>query len=268
MSAIIPEAFTTSHTSPVLRVPFNFIGYPEVVGALNHWRASNESGYIVLANPHSVMHCRRDREFRAAVFGGRLILPDGIGIILAARILGYPDCGRVTGPNLMIEVCDRGRSLGFRHFFYGGAPGVASELAHRLQGRFPEMTVAGHYSPPFHPLVPKAEAEVVRMINEAEPDIVWVGLGTGKQEKWMAAHADCVRATALVGVGAAFDFHSANLPWAPAWIRAVGLEWAYRLMREPRRLWRRNLDSPLFLASVLRQRLGTKRPGHGVRVSP
>lgn len=149
----------------------------------------------------------------------------------------------------------RRREKGYRHFFYGGAPGVAETLVEKLSREYPGLQIAGSYSPPYRPLSEQEDAKVVAMINAARPDIVWVGLGATKQEKWMAEHVRRIEATAMIGVGAAFDFHSANVKWAPAWIQKSGLEWAYRLAKEPRRMWRRNLDSPIFLTKVLGQRL-------------
>lgn len=174
---------------------------------------------------------------------------------LAARLLGYPHHGRVTGPTLMLKLCDWGREPRFRHFFYGGASGVAETLAERLTAQFPGLEVAGTCCPPFRELHPAEDAQMVRRINEAKPDIVWVGLGSPKQEKWMADHVGRIEAAALIGVGAAFDFHSGRVKWAPAWIRKMGIEWAYRLAREPKRMWRRNVNSFVFLAKVLQQRL-------------
>ena len=155
----------------------------------------------------------------------------------------------------MLKLCDAGRNKSYRHFFYGGGPDVAAKLAQRLSQSFPGLAVAGTYTPPFRPLSTEEDPRVVERINDAHPDIVWVGLGAPKQEKWMAEHFGKINATAMIGVGAAFDFHAQTVKWAPAWVRKLGLEWAYRLTQQPRHLWRRNLDSPLFLAEVIRQRL-------------
>jgi len=176
-------------------------------------------------------------------------------LILAARLLGLKSRGRVTGPTLMLKLCDWGRERGYRHYFYGGKEGVAETLARRLSERFPGLEVAGTFSPPFRTLTEEEGAAVVEKINATRPDVVWVGLGAPKQEKWMAAHVGRIAAAALIGVGAAFDFHSGNVKWAPGWIRKIGMEWAWRLAHEPRRLWRRNLDSPLFLLAVMKQRI-------------
>lgn len=234
-------------------VRFDLINYAETLARIEDWRRRGECGSVHLLNPHSVMMYHRDAEMNRAVQSAALALPDGIGIILAARLLGYPEQGRVTGPSLMLRFCDWGREHGYRHYFYGGGDGVATKLATSLKARFPGLNVAGAYQPPFGRLNLREDDAIMDSINEARPDIVWVGLGAPKQEKWMAEHRSRLNATALIGVGAAFDFHSGNIRWAPAWVRRIGMEWAWRLAREPRRMWRRNLDSPLFIMKILRQ---------------
>lgn len=251
----------------VLGVQFEFVDLNGVLGLICDWRANGRREYAVLANPHSVMCARRDVVFRNAVAGAQLTLADGVGITLAARILGYGAPERIGGPTLMWRIFDRGREHQFRHFFFGGGPGVAERLAEKLVVAYPDAILVGTYCPPFGPLTADEDDQVVKYINGCAPDVVWVGLGTGKQEKWMAAHVGRVEAAAMLGVGAAFDFHSGRVPWAPEWMRRCGLEWAYRLAHEPRRLWRRNLDSPLFLAAVIAQRMRMALSGIAARPS-
>ena len=239
----------------ILKVRFDLIYYNNVVEAIERWRQNNKRHYITLTPPHSVLMCHRSEQMRQATAGADLTLPDGIGIILAAQVLGFPHKGRVTGPMLMLKICDWGRRYGYRHYFYGGKEGVAKKLAKCLSEKLPGIQIAGTYSPPFRVLDDDEDEKVIEMINSYEPDIVWVGLGAPKQEKWMASHISKIAATAMIGVGAAFDFHSGNIVWAPASVRKLGLEWAYRLSKEPTRLLRRNLDSPLFLAKIVQQRL-------------
>jgi N-acetylglucosaminyldiphosphoundecaprenol N-acetyl-beta-D-mannosaminyltransferase len=239
----------------ILGVRFDLVDYEQVLAAVEAWRGRGERQYVTITNPHSVLLCRLDQEMRLATAGAGLTLPDGAGVILAACILGYDHRGRTPGPTLMLKLCDWGRQRGYRHFFYGGAPGVAEELARRLGGRFPGMEVAGAYSPPYRPLNAAEDQADVDRINACKADVVWVGLGAPKQEKWMSAHRGRIEATVLIGVGAAFDFHSGTVPWAPGWLRRLGLEWAWRLATDPRRMWRRNLDSPRFLLGVLSQRI-------------
>ena len=244
-----------SMQADVAGVHFDFVPMRQVIEAIEQWRAARRRNYIVLTNPHSVMVCRRDEQMRRATLSAGLTLPDGVGVILAAELLGYGRQHRVTGPALMLDLIDRSREFGYRHFFYGGAEGVADELARRMTNQFPGAIVAGTYCPPFRQLTAQEDQEIVDRINATRPDVVWIGLGAPKQEKWMRDHIGRIDAPAMIGVGAAFDFHSGNVKWAPWWVRRCGVEWAYRLACEPRRMWRRNLDSPLFLATVLTQAL-------------
>ena len=239
--------------SEILGTAFSLLSYQDVAATIRDWRENKEQHYVTLTPPYSVLMCQRDDELKEATKGASLTLPDGVGIILAASILRYPHCGRVTGPTLMLRLCDWGRAEGLRHFFYGGEPGVAEALAQRLEKSYPGLDVAGTCCPPFQKLTPVEDAQIVRQINRTDPDIIWVGLGSPKQEKWMAKHLSKITAAAMIGVGAAFDFHSGLVKRAPAWMQRVGIEWAYRLAIEPKRMWRRNVNSFVFLASVVHQ---------------
>jgi exopolysaccharide biosynthesis WecB/TagA/CpsF family protein len=237
----------------ILGTHFSLLTYKDVMRTIMHWRDKQERHYVTLTPPYSVLMCRRDARLREATQAASLTLPDGVGIILAAKLLRYPHHGRVTGPTLMLRLCDWGRAEGLRHYFYGGAAGVADALADRLKQDYPGLKVVGTCCPPFRDLTPTEDTEVVKQVNATRPDVVWVGLGSPKQEKWMARHAGRINATALIGVGAAFDFHSGRVKWAPAWMRKMGIEWAYRLVTEPRRMWRRNVNSLVFVAGVVWQ---------------
>ena len=177
-----------------------------------------------------------DDEMRRIHEGAGLVTPDGMPLVWMAHLLGHSRVERVYGPDLLLACCEMSTRRGYRHFFYGGAPGVGERLAARLEARFPGLSVAGLYSPPFRPLTPEEDAALVDRIDAARPDIVWVGLSTPKQERWMAAHVGRLQAPVLVGVGAAFDFHAGVKRQAPRWMRRSGLEWSFRLMTEPRRL--------------------------------
>ena len=237
----------------IVGIDFDFALKDQIPEVIDQWRRIGRRSYIAIANPHSVMLCRRDPGMRRAITNAGLTLPDGVGIIIAGKLLGLGRRHRAAGPALMLELCDRGRDLGYRHFFFGGADGIADRLVQRLTNQFPGLAVAGTCCPPFRKLSVEEDEQLTARINAARPDIVWIGLGAPKQEKWMAAHVNRIHAPAMIGVGAAFDFHSGNIPWAPRWVRKYGMEWAYRLSREPRRLWRRNLDSPIFVLHVLAQ---------------
>lgn len=254
------SSMSCSQKHDVLGVQFDLADYQMVMETVRRWKTSGERRYIVLTPPHSVLMCHSDADLRQATACAGMTLPDGVGIIVAADVLRYPHHGRVTGPTLMLKLCEWGRDKDLSHYFYGGQEGTVERLVDRLHSLFPGLRVVGTYSPPFRRLTPTEDDQAVRRINSSKPDVVWVGLGSPRQEKWMADHVRRINATALIGVGAAFDFHSGRIPWAPAWIRRAGLEWAYRLAKEPRRMWRRNLDSPVFLTKVIAQRL---RPALG-----
>ena len=238
----------------ILGINFDFLDYDSALEMIEQWRRGGKRTYITLTNPHSVLLCHRDPNMQKATNGAGLTLPDGVGIIWAVKILGYNNNGLITGPDFMLKLGDRGRKRRYKHYFYGGAKGIAEKLAANLSGKYPGLQVADTYSPPFRQLTKAEDLAIVKKINSAKPDIVWVGLGAPKQEKWIADHMGRIDATVMIGIGAAFDFHSGNVKWAPAWIRKSGFEWLYRLTKEPGRMWRRNLDSPLFLAKVIWQR--------------
>jgi N-acetylglucosaminyldiphosphoundecaprenol N-acetyl-beta-D-mannosaminyltransferase len=250
---VVPRRIQTPQKRAIAGVEFDFLTRLDVLSHILRWRRAAHKRYITLVNPHSVMTAHRNPAMRDALRGAGLCLPDGVGVVLAAKLLGYGRRHRVTGPTLMLELLDSGRAHGLRHFFYGGAEGVAERLREQFTASYPGLEVAGVYTPPFRNLSPAEDAAIVRRINRTRPDVVWVALGAPKQEVWMAAHCGAIDAAACIGVGAAFDFHSGNVKWAPRWIRKSGLEWAHRFFTAPRRMWRRNLDSPLFLFAIVRQ---------------
>lgn len=237
-------------------IPVDFIDYDEVWSSILAAKSSGVQQSIVLLNPHSLIEAYHDPEFREAIKDARFVLPDGIGMIWAAKVLGCKHRGRITGPALLPDLLGRNSSI--RHCFWGGAPGVAAALALRLRARYPRAQITGSISPPFGEFDATQESDQIERINRAAADVVWFGVGAPKQEKLIARWRGRLSATTLIGVGAAFDFHAGNKPWAPPMIRALGLEWLFRLAHEPRRLWRRNLDSPLFVAHVLRQKYGNR----------
>jgi N-acetylglucosaminyldiphosphoundecaprenol N-acetyl-beta-D-mannosaminyltransferase len=167
---------------------------------------------------------------------------------------------RVYGPDLMLAEFERSSSSGHRHFLYGGGSGIGEKLAAAMRARFPKLEIAGVYEPPFAPLDQLVSPETAATINAARPDVVWVGIGSPKQERWMARMRPLLDAPVLIGVGAAFDFHSGTVRQAPGWMQCAGLEWLFRLVTDPRRLWRRYLvDNPWFVWALTLQKLGLKR---------
>ena len=244
----------------ILGVGISAINMDLALKLIEVWIAHRESHYVCVTPVHSVMECQRDSALRRIHNASGLTTPDGMPLVWLSLLRGYHNVDRVYGPDLMLALCERSVGGGYRHFFYGGAEGVPEQLAANLQRRFPGLTVVGTYSPPFRPLTPEEDDQVVQMINEARPDVVWVGLGSPKQERWMAAHIGRVKAPAIIGVGAAFDFLTGRKRQAPRWMQRNGLEWLFRLLTEPRRLWRRYLvNNPLFVLLVLAQALGLRR---------
>jgi N-acetylglucosaminyldiphosphoundecaprenol N-acetyl-beta-D-mannosaminyltransferase len=213
-------------------------------------------GYVCLGTAHGLTEAQRDPELRRIYNESWLTTPDGMPLVW----LGPKGVERVYGPDLMLAVCDAGRAKGVRHYLYGGVPGVAEELARRLCDRFPGLEIAGTFTPSFQPF---EDAEISRLqadVALTRPDVLWVGLGTPKQEKFMASHWRQLEVGVLIGVGAAFDFHSGRVSQAPRWMQRGGLEWLYRLCREPRRLGPRYLKTnPLFALRVLAQRTGLRK---------
>lgn len=222
----------------------------EIVG----WVERGERQYVCVTGVHGVMESQRDAALAAIHNASGLTTPDGMPMVWAGRHAGAKHMDRVYGPDLMLEVLAVAARRGWSSFFYGAAPGVPAELARRLQERFPDLQVAGCHSPPFRPLTAEEDAAEVAAINAAKPALVWVGLSTPKQERWMAAHRDRLDAPVLLGVGAAFDLHAQRLAQAPRWMQRSGLEWLFRLFKEPRRLWRRYLrNNPRFVISIVRR---------------
>jgi N-acetylglucosaminyldiphosphoundecaprenol N-acetyl-beta-D-mannosaminyltransferase len=229
--------------------------YDGAIAAMAGFIGDGRSHYVCLSNVHTVVESHFDGELKAAINAADLALPDGMPLVWLVRRAGHALEERVYGPDLMLRFCAATQDRGYRHFFYGGAEGVAAELAQRLKGLFPEMKIAGALSPPFRPLSASEEAQLALMVND-RVDVMWVGLGCPKQEKWMHTHRH-LRLGAMVGVGAAFDFHTGRVSQAPRWMQRSGLEWLYRLTREPQRLWRRYLVfNSLFVMFYLGQRLG------------
>ena len=245
----------------ILGVRVNAVQVPEVVSRMQNWIARrNSCRYIAVTDMHSLMQAQRVPSFRIVLQEAALTVPDGFPLVWLARRKGFPLRRRVYGPELMEHFCAATSAKGYRHFFYGGAPGVAEALAERFAARFPGLRVAGAHCPPFRPLSPEEDAAEVAKINSSEADIVWVGLGAPKQERGMFEHRNRLNCPVLVGVGAAFDFHSGRVAQAPSWMREHGLEWLFRLSREPARLWRRYLIyGTQFVALVILEATGLKK---------
>lgn len=244
----------------VLGVGVSAINMGQALQIIDDWVAKGERQYVCVTGVHGVMESQRDPELRRIHNRAGLVTPDGMPLVWISHLRGQRHVRRVYGPDLLLAVCEHSAGLGYRHFFYGGEPGVADALALRLQERFPGLVVAGTYSPPFAVVTAEEDARINDMIAKSGADVVWVGLGTPKQERWMGAHAGKAGSAVMIGVGAAFDFHAGRKRQAPPWMQRSGLEWLFRLLMEPRRLWRRYLvNNPQFVLLTTLQLIGLRR---------
>jgi N-acetylglucosaminyldiphosphoundecaprenol N-acetyl-beta-D-mannosaminyltransferase len=224
----------------ILGIPIGLTDYEHALDWIDAAVARRTRGYVCVSNVHAVMAAAEDAELRRALLGSSLNVPDGQPLVWALRLLGHHLPDRVYGPELMARSCARAAASGQRLYLYGGRnQGALVQLALNLRRRYPGLKIVGGYSPPHRPLTDEERAAVTTEINDCRADVVWVGIGVPKQEKWMAQMRDALEAPVLVGVGAAFDFHAGLVPQAPPVLQRAGLEWAFRLLQEPRRLWRR-----------------------------
>ena len=244
----------------VLGVGISVLNLRTAVAAMADAIAARRKGYICVTGVHGVMEAQADTGFKDILNRAFLCTPDGMPMVWAGKLNHRREMNRVYGPDLMLEVCAWSESSGARHFFYGGADGVADVLVQKLRARFPKLQVAGTYTPPFRALNAEEERQLQDQIRAAKPDLLWVGLSTPKQERFMAEYLPKLDITLMVGVGAAFDFHSGRVKQAPYWMQRSGLEWFYRLCSEPRRLAKRYLrNNPLFVLKFTSQLLGLKK---------
>jgi N-acetylglucosaminyldiphosphoundecaprenol N-acetyl-beta-D-mannosaminyltransferase len=212
---------------------------------------SQSKGFICVTGVHGVMEAQRDVRFRGILNSSLLTTPDGMPMVWVGRLQGHNRVRRVFGPDLMRVVCSRSVARGITHFFYGGAEGVAEELKERMQASFPGIRIVGTYTPPFRPLTNEEGTELGATIARLKPDIMWIGLGTPKQERFMAEHASKLDTKLLIGVGAAFDYHTGRAQDAPAWVKLSGMQWLHRLSQDPKRLWKRYLiNNPIFISKI------------------
>lgn len=233
--------------------------YAHATEAVMQWAQARSSRYVCVANVHMVMEGHDDPAFRELVNAADLVTPDGMPLVWALRLLGLQDATRVYGPDLTLHVCRRAAENNLPIALYGGTPDSLDDFTAFLHREFPALQVACRIAPPFRPLTPEEDARYTHQINDSGARIVLVGIGCPKQERWIAAHRGRIHAV-MLGVGAAFDFHAGRVRQAPAWMQYIGLEWLFRVMMEPRRLWRRYArHNPRFLWHFARQWITTDR---------
>jgi N-acetylglucosaminyldiphosphoundecaprenol N-acetyl-beta-D-mannosaminyltransferase len=242
----------------ILGVSISSVNMNEALNTIESWIKGGQTQYVCVTPAHSVMDCLHNPELTKIINSSGLTTPDGMSIVWMLRLYGHKNVTRVYGPDLMLALSKLSSEKGYRQFFYGGAEGVAEELARELGSRYPGLSVVGTYTPPFRPLTPEEDHKVIELINSSEADIVWVGISSPKQEYWMASHVGKINAPVLIGVGAAFDFLSGRKRQAPYWMQRNGLEWLFRFISEPKRLWRRYIQYPRFVLLVLAQYIHMK----------
>jgi N-acetylglucosaminyldiphosphoundecaprenol N-acetyl-beta-D-mannosaminyltransferase len=240
----------------VLGVGISPLNLSSAVQQIESWIDGGHREYVCFSTVHGVMESQKSARLMEAFNRAGMVAPDGMPLVWLLRRSHHADSGRVYGPDLMLAAIEHGIPKGWRHYLYGGGEGVIDTLAERLSALYPGVQIVGRSAPPIASVEELASEAVVRKINQAGPDIVWVGLGTPKQELWMADTRSRLEAPALIGVGAAFDFNSGRVRQAPRWIQSAGMEWAFRLSQEPRRLWRRYLiNNSWFIYKLALERM-------------
>lgn len=235
----------------VLGVRISAINMELAVKLAEEWITAGKPGYVCVTGVHGVMEAKRDPELLRIFNHAAIATPDGMPLTWVGRLQGFTQMDRVFGPDFMMELCQLSVARGYRHFLYGGKPGVAQVLGDAMQRKFPGLQVAGTYTPPFRSLTPDEERELVEQVMQAHPHIFWVGLSTPRQERFMAQYVERLQVPLLVGVGAAFDFLTGGIRDCSTWIKRAGLQWLHRLAQDPKHLWRRYLmNNPAFLCHI------------------
>jgi len=240
----------------VLGIKVSAIHLSTAVDMTDRWIAARNRGYICVTGVHGVMEAQRDAELLRILNHAFINTPDGMPMSWVGHLQGLSEMDRVCGPDFMAAMCQLSVQRRYRHFLYGGQPGVAELLKEALQRRFPGLQVVGTYTPPFRNLSAAEEEDMLTQVRASKPHILWVGLSTPKQERFMAHYIDRLEVPLLVGVGAAFDYHTGRIRDCPHWIKRAGLQWLHRLVQDPRRLWRRYLlNNPAFVWNIALQLL-------------
>lgn len=230
----------------ILGSKINVITMQEVINKTEELIKNNNSYYVCVANVHTVVTGKQDMNFNKITNEAAMAVPDGMPLRWVGKHRGYEKMERCSGPDLMIELFKVSEKKGYSHYFYGGTEETLRLLEQKLKEKYPKLNIVGMYSPPFRELTEEEDRKIVDEINNLNPDIIWVGLGAPKQEIWMYEHLNKISCSIMFGVGAAFNFHAGLIKRAPKWMQKTGLEWLYRLLKEPRRLWKRYLSTNLL----------------------
>jgi len=221
---------------------------------------NGNQSYVCVTSVHGIMEAQKDPKFRSILNQSLLTTPDGMPTVWVGKLQGFAQIDRVFGPDLMARICCLSEKKGYTHFLYGGARGTAEMLRSCLLAQYPALRITGTYTPPFRALNRQEEQELVGIVARARPDVLWVGLSTPKQERFMADYLGKLQTRLMIGVGAAFDFHTGRIKDAPQWLKRAGLQWAHRLWQDPRRLFRRYLvNNSAFLLSAALQLSGLRK---------
>ncbi len=238
----------------ILGVQTDAQSFDQAINQLQTWSADSQGRYVSTCPVYTLMMCRENPLVMQAVNGADMVTADGMPVVWVQRRRGHAQAERVYGPDVMETLLARTADTSIKHYFWGGLPGVADTLVQRMQAQHPALKVAGIYSPPVSAVGDTPDPAVVKRLNDSGADVIWVGLGSPKQDMWMLRYRPALRAPLLIGVGAAFDMLAGVKSQAPRWMQRSGLEWAFRLAQEPRRLGRRYLVyNPLFVWHVLRE---------------
>jgi len=225
----------------VCGVRVSAINIPLACDIIGSWIKERRKAYVCVAPVSTIVECQENKDYRQIVNGANMVTPDGMPLVWCGKWQGSKVINRTYGADLMLALCDISQKEGYRHYFYGGTDFALQNLETRLKERFPRLVVVGKYAPPFRELTAEEDEQFIAEINRLNPDILWVGLGSPKQDFWMVRHRESLNVPAMVAVGAAFDFLSGVKRQAPRWMQRSGLEWIFRLCCEPRRLWKRYL---------------------------
>lgn len=262
--ALTPGRQIAHFHADVLGIGVSALNMKQALELAEKWIDAGIPGYVCLCGVHGVMEAQKDPELRRIMNDAAFNLPDGMPMSWLGWRQGFSTMDRVFGPDFMLEMCRLSARRGYRNFLYGGNPGVAEGLADAVRSRIPDLQIVGTYTPPFRPLTPAEEQALLAQIERARPHILWIGLSTPKQERFMAHYVKQLRVPLLIGVGAAFDFHTGQIRDCSQWIKRAGLQWLHRLMQDPRRLWRRYLrNNPVFLWKIAWQLAGSRNSFRG-----